>query len=287
MDQPLVKLALLAVLTLALGCQRTLTSQVLNQKIGSAAIVGGRPVQVGSYFSNKVVLIKIMQVVVTQEGDVTYTKSSGARCTGTFIDRQTVLTAAHCLKGFEFNSITVSIETDDSHVFFVSPAKHFVANTLYHGGLNDIDNDIALIKSDVVLPDEFSPVELATKSPPPQTAVGAVGFGIDTYSDDRSTQLSVPPALRFVSLKTSSSNALNANSAKTISADAGPAAGMSFGDSGGPLFVYEEGVLKQLGVASNLVCHDVDKSVFADAYVLIPASMTWINQAKTELQNQK
>ena len=170
---------------------------------------------------------------------------SGARCTGSLIGEDTVLTAAHCIKS---TLATVSLST----VSGTRKEQRFYANSkciAVHP-----EYDAAIVTLDKRIP--IRPLPLA----PPGTSMDvglAAGYGRTDHEQPGGSSV-----LQKLPVTIRGSHTLYAGDRNGHP---------SFGDSGGPLMVWTLDEWAQVGVASRLDRHD--KTGF---YVSIGSIRDWI-----------
>jgi hypothetical protein len=191
-----------------LGCQPNALEKDSEVKVGnSASIIGGEEVLENSWLSKTVVAI--------------YAKS-GSLCTGALIDRNVILTAAHCVVNDSSKDeasagrlpmkpqdliviFSRSIEacSDKSNQALVSTCKlsrveEVLVHPAYFQDRRDLRGDVALIRIEGTAPDHYVSSSLASEfMDPRQAPYVAAGFGrIYGYHKDQQE----PSALRTVVL---------------------------------------------------------------------------------------
>ncbi len=241
----------------------------------SSDIVGGSSVQNGSLFSRQVALIKVSK---TTENSDRVLDTKTAACSGTFIARDVVLTAAHCLVGMPFDQITVQFGVTDQAVSFSTTVNRYVINQNFDIADARPEHDIVLLRTTAPLPETLTLTTLASKPPTPPAVAAAVGYGINYYTLNRTTNASDSRVLRMATLRLESDSFINSNSFSILINDLN---GVSHGDSGGPLFILENGMLKQLGIASSIMSESVGLRA---NYVDVIGQAAWIKTATQELR---
>ncbi len=175
-------------------------------------------------------------------------------CTGSLVSPKTVVTASHCLEGYDESRLYVSFGTVAQEASFVSSRLRYATRTVMNPNFDtaamDMDvatrapNDIAVIVMNSAAPSGYTPVKMlkATDALHVGEALTLAGFGLTNATFGTSG------VLRKVDVKL----AKEATTAKEIEYDAsngGKSACM--GDSGGPAFVKRDGKLVLVGVTSR------------------------------------
>jgi secreted trypsin-like serine protease len=174
-------------------------------------------------------------------------------CTGSLVSAKIVVTASHCLEGYEENSLYVAFGTVAQNGSYASSrlryATRAVMNPNFDTAAMDLDvatrapNDIAILVLNAAAPAGYAPVKMLAASD--ALTVGETltlaGFGLINAFYGTSG------VLRKVDVKL----AKVATAAKEI--EYGPSGGKSacMGDSGGPAFVKRNGKLVLVGVTSR------------------------------------
>jgi len=209
-------------------------------------ILGGTPTVVGDY----------PNVVGLEVG--------GGLCTGTLIDKEWVLTAAHCIKGISVGSIRVHFGTVNMFsspgvtrtAVMAVPKPGFSENALGK-------NDIGLIKLNMPITDiKPVPVNLDPAKAPVGISVMMVGYGATQQGGGGSVgvQFEVPQT----SISCQSWVGTNAD---LLCFSQTNGKGKCQGDSGGPSFAMIDGIMTQVGVTSfgDQNCADFGADTRTDA----------------------
>lgn len=270
----------------------TLKAEVANCEISgqSYGIVGGSILSTGNELSSSTVMVLHKNY-----------KDEISICTGTLIDKDKVLTAAHCTSLFGGKSVIAF--SNNASCVAAAPKRtlRVVTNEAVHKDYsywnkNDFDNssaDLAIMKFSGGLPEGYKVRELPAKSFSTAAVDELVmaGYGVTSEkAKDSGT-------LRFTT--TSAANILGDSFhleiiGKTVSVEKTviveqPIKGVCTGDSGGPLYVKTKNGLTLIGITSMgadnkardeesaRVCHGV--ALFTD----VREHLDWILEKKNSL----
>jgi hypothetical protein len=196
----------------------------------SEPILGGTPATAGQYPS----------VVALDLG-------GQALCTGTLIDKDWVLTAAHCLQGFSASSIQVHFNTVNINQSFGTVVGASMAIPKPEFNISDLgSNDIGLIKLARSVTDiQPTAVNLYAAKAPVGIKVTMVGFGATAAGGGGN--IGVEYVVDQTSVSCSGTGGSDAN---LLCFNQVSGKGKCEGDSGGPSFAMIDGRLTQVGITS-------------------------------------
>lgn len=302
-DRPVKALIIvMTILTLAIGCQpkKNNVSKVvpieppkkvyrLDESKGcySEAIVNG-------YVADQTNPLKshIVMVLTRFQKDDFSSEVLSTLCTGTLIDSNTVLTAAHCFpKNTISTQIIASINLFCSSGFnkrLVYSAVEINIHPQYRHkntpSSTSPDFDIATVKFDGVLPPPYaplklSPVDILSEMANPTSQMIMIGYGRTHTNDD------TLPELRYViknweQLKLFKDSVNLIDHLNLVSVNQQDAQGACSGDSGGPLLIADKGTYKIVGVASYI--ESTSESRLCEQgqifYSYVPSYWHWIQE---------
>jgi len=186
------------------------------------------------------------RATVDQYANVVSLELGGALCTGTLIDKDWVLTAAHCLQGISNTGVTVRFHsvnafsggtTVQSAMVFPKPA--FSLNALG-------SNDIGLIKLASSVTDITPvPVNLVAEKAPVGIMVTMVGYGATAQGGGGNIGIEYVVEQQSIMCTPEMGTDANLLCFNQVSGK-----GKCQGDSGGPSFAMIDGRLTQVGVTS-------------------------------------
>ena len=255
-------------------------------------IFGGQKVHPDSWVGRRVVAI------LTKGAD------GVELCTGSLIDRNIVLTAAHCVNKSEDASVTKVVFTANPICEIVSKGNRNVmrdatAIRIHKSYRVSKTEDLAMIRFDGVAPEGYQTVRLADKTLPltSATRILLAGYGVNSdYNDSASND---PHDLKFTSVAPysgakQSKSLKQMNDSPSMYFDQTNGTGACAGDSGGPAFTRDEGgSFRVIGVASrtdpldgqefekqsDVTCH---KGI---VYTSVLYFRSWIETSFGELKN--
>lgn len=188
-------------------------------------------------------------------------KGGQALCTGTLLDDQTVLTAAHCVDDSPTKlTIVFSPEVKTATAAMIRTADRVAQNPRWKKQTATGKGDIALVHFDGGLPAGYSPVTLIAKDAKLAngTEILVAGYGVTDGKAGTGSGI-----LR----QTMSSIVGTASKTEMVTDE--HKSGACFGDSGGPAFVKEGNDLAQWGVASsvnNPACNELSVHTNLQSY---------------------
>ena len=292
-----------------LGCSDSSSSKSKNTAVMTvdcsegerpdlSGIINGKNLNEDSDFAKKTILLANWS---------DSSKSSGSLCTGSIIDNDTVLTAAHCVDSAEssenleiiFNSNVVCDKAASKVV--KRPVKDFGFHKHYNS--NTIENDIAIVVFEGGIPEGRMISKLAAKPLMAKNSkVLAVGYGRTKgykVEDNRDMRLrfgwlkaipddeglkqfikEVNSDVTFTDIKDDSSK---------LAFDQRDQNGVCAGDSGGPAFEYQNGEWLQIGVASFVsnLGTSADACGVMSVHTSVAFHKEWILKAQSVLRQSK
>ncbi|WP_157684622.1 S1 family peptidase [Bdellovibrio bacteriovorus] len=250
--------------TFLVGCTPSAPQNSLNT-LEATGIIGGEEVAAVDKLPNSIVAV--------------YDSVEGQLCTGTLINKNVVLTAAHCV-GQEINKMYVffgkNLQVDGVYVRIdkaeISP---------YWNASTDKDmGDLALLHFQGPLPASFKPATMLPTNMADVlqngTNVVVAGYGVTDAEIQQA-----PSALRKT--KVTIADAKFADSEITIDQSNGK--GVCHGDSGGPAFIDIDGTYYLWGITSRGVNDTSRTCKTTAALTSIPYYRSWINRMNAKLSS--
>jgi secreted trypsin-like serine protease len=229
-----------------------------ESKIEANGIVHGRAVRKGNALSRSVVAL----AASTDRGQ--------ALCTGSILDDQTILTAAHCVQHSENMLVIFAplLDTaDDSLVRRVDKVE------MHPRWQKSESGDLALVHFSGGLPLGFEPVTFVQN-----LSTLAVGLEVRMLGYGVTNGLKRKGAGKIRETKSEIVSLTNGQEAITD----GHSHSVCFGDSGGPAFVLEQGEWVQWGVAHAVSSEACDET---SSHTVTLSFQRWITAAQHRLRN--
>ena len=240
----------------ATACGRPRGGGLRSEQVFS--IVGGRQAPYRSHiegaaaFANEFPWIASLKIVSTP-GDADGVGEISSRCGASIIDREWLLTAAHCLTPQSFSHIDITLGVTDlgNAQALRLQADRAVCHIGFDHKYASLSNDIAMIRLPQPLPASIPSVSLATPEQVYQlgreTRLKSAGWGA-TVTDANGI-----PDLASDYLKTVDLSLRDSSGTHLFVADpAGGVQGICVGDSGGPLSIGADAGARLVGVTSHV-----------------------------------
>jgi secreted trypsin-like serine protease len=250
------------ILLQVIGCGGAKPSATLAPQT-SNGIVNGTTVPATDALAKSIVAL----VFKAKENNVEKT----ALCTGTILDSETILTAAHCVKDVDKMAVVFTNDlsqlTQATATDLVRKMDRTAINSLYTGN----DNDVALVHFVGGLPAGFVPVQLINSDIQlgEGTQLHVMGFGVSDPTNNQGAGV----------LRQTDSPLLGGQDDWLVSDESHT--GVCFGDSGGPAFVQQNGQWIQIGVAHAVT--DNKCSQYA-THLNLGMFIPWIQQTSAALK---
>jgi secreted trypsin-like serine protease len=188
-------------------------------------------------------------------------------CTGSLISSRLVLTASHCLDGYDEDMLYVAFGTTAKPGAYARERLRYATKLRMHESYDTVamdaevatrpPNDIAVLRLNADAPAGFKPATMLAPTAalyPRAEKLTLAGFGLTHYLWGSTG------VLRKVEVNLTSTS----TAAKEIEFGATPGKSACMGDSGGPAFVKRSGKLMLVGVTSRGSSHCDDTGIYTD-----------------------
>lgn len=213
---------------------------------------------------------------ILQSTVIVYDKGAKQLCSGSLLENNTVLTAAHCIGSGEmyiFFGSTLSPSAPRRLVDVMAFSDYW--ETRYAEEQNS--GDIALLHFDGTLPEGFKPAKILTnkKALRKDLEVVVAGYGISDVATATGAGILRRTRLKVADPKFSVSE---------ISLDQSQGTSVCHGDSGGPAYLEVNGELQLFGITSRGV-NDLKKTCTAQvAYTSVLYYSAWIQRVQEKIK---
>ena len=251
---------------LALGACGANPSQPtqLDLQTQESAIVGGSDVAAGDAVGKSIVGL----IVETSEGE--------AICTGSLLDTDLVVTAAHCMPDAGGKIVVVfgrNITSSKQDDVTVRKVVAYQANESYDANSETDTHDIALVRFEGGLPTGYAKAAVLPSASvlKAQTVVTLAGYGVSdgTTQEGSGVLRKVDTVIKNPAISKSE-----------VELDQTKGKGACYGDSGGPAFVTTKNKLYLWGVTSR----GEDGCKSSSIYTSILSYTSWIQATTTSLK---
>lgn len=297
----------ISLLSLAACTKKEDSGQTIQQKV---ACENGQLKEVrifgGEVLSSESILAKGMVLIYSAS------KEGGSFCTGSLIDSNIILTAAHCVpsKGEHPENVSIYWSVDplcsviqNGDQSLMRTAEEIIVHSSYGDSKTKEHGDVAMIRLNDSAPADAAPAHLVGKSEKLDAAstILVAGFGktTDYTKGDISRQLMRVAKVKPFQAKADASKENLAKDTKDLSKevlflDQTAGQGACAGDSGGPSLMKLDGIWAVIGVASFV--DPLAESQFKDkettchmgvAYSSVTYFKDWIQKTYDQLKSDK
>lgn len=204
---------------------------------------------------------------------VTESEKGQALCTGTLIEKDLVLTAAHCVEGNPDRLVVVfGAQVKAAKPENMREVVAYVQHPRWHQPTEDGRGDLALVRFSGDLPDGFAPAKLASSEADLKigTSVKLLGYGVTNGSTHVGAGI----------LRETETSIVEKHSKTELVLD-GKKTSVCFGDSGGPAFVKKGDSFLMWGVDSSVTTSECNE---ASIHTSVVSYRKWIKSAGSKLR---
>ncbi|XP_060653982.1 trypsin alpha-like [Drosophila nasuta] len=204
------------------------------------------------------------------------------RCGGSIYNRNTIVSAAHCVNTLaDASNLTIYIGTNN--IFFPTgqelAVRKFVIHEKYRKLNNDYDVALLFLDGEIEYNENAQPIELATERPENATPVLVTGWGTTTEEGNLASDLQKVEVNIIENSACKSAYSIMLTSRMLCAGVTGGGKDACQGDSGGPL-IFEN---KLLGIVSwGTGCARPNKP---GVYASVPDVRSWIEETAKQSEN--
>lgn len=253
------------------ACSAPVENQYFSDRANMGAIIGGQDLGQTHQKSIKFSVAAILLINSAENLEI---------CTGVFIQKNIILTAAHCVSE-NINDIKIKMGDsvfEENRTLDLNPIK-----VVRHPNYETNGNDLALIQIENVNNLNISPVKIAME-PEMQLENNflVIGYGVNQVSET-DDGLQGAGLLRQVEF----SKYLIHNNQFTYSVNQSFGYGVCYGDSGSPAFIASNGNYAIAAIASGVSqANDQEACLNQSVFTKVSAYKNWISESVQILNQQ-